>query len=125
MRIRVCLAALLLTLFAFCAFPAQDKPNVSGEWLLTIDTPNGTFNPTVTFKQDGDKLTGTYKGRFGESKLEGTITGKDLKWTVKMTFQDQSFELAYKGTVDGDSMKGTVEMGEMGSADWTGKRKKD
>lgn len=125
MCVRIFLAALLLALLAVCAFPAQDKIDVSGQWILTIETPNGTFNPTVILKQDGEKLTGTYKGRMGESKLEGTISGKDIKWTVKMTFQDQTFELAYKGTVDGDSMKGTVDMGGMGTADWTGKRKKD
>jgi L-seryl-tRNA(Ser) seleniumtransferase len=127
MRTRLVVLALpiLLAVFAGLAYAQADKPSVTGGWTLTIESPNGTFNPVVIFKQDGEKLTGTYKGRAGDTKLDGTITGKDIKWTVKLQFQDQTFELEYKGTVDGDSMKGTVAMGEMGTMPWTAKRKKD
>src|SRR6266540_7011779 len=45
--------------------------NVSGNWKLAFETPNGAANPSLVLKQEGEKLTGTYKGRFGESPLEG------------------------------------------------------
>ncbi len=119
--------ALLLMVVLACtlALPsvAADKTDVSGEWQLTIETDNGTFTPTAIFAQDGDKLTGTYKGRFGESKLTGSVKEKAIEWQVTIDIQGQSVTLAYKGEVTADdAMKGSVQMGDFGNADWTAKR---
>jgi hypothetical protein len=100
-----------------------DNANVAGEWNLTLETPNGTATPSVIFKQDGETLTGTYKGRMGETPLKGTIKGNDIKFSVTVSPQGQDLVIAYSGTVDGDTMKGNVKFGEMGEASWTGKKK--
>src|SRR5262245_66303207 len=93
--------------------------NVSGNWKLTLETPNGAANPSLVLKQDGEKLTGTYKGRFGEAPLEGSIKAKEIKFTVKVNAQGQEFKLEYAGTVEGDTMKGKVKFGEkIGRASW-------
>jgi hypothetical protein len=96
--------------------------DVSGNWKLTFETPNGAANPSVVLKQEGEKLTGTYKGRFGESPLEGTVKGKEIKFTVKVNAQGQEFKLEYAGAVEGDTMKGKVKFGDMGEADFSGKK---
>ena len=96
--------------------------NVSGNWKLTLETPNGAASPSLVLKQDGEKLTGTYKGRFGESPLEGTVKGKDIKFTVKVNAQGQEFVLEYTGAVEGDTMKGKAKFGDMGEADFSGKK---
>jgi hypothetical protein len=96
--------------------------NVSGNWKLTFETPNGPAGPSVVLKQEGEKLTGTYKGRFGESPLEGTVKGKDIKFTVKVNAQGQEVLVEYAGAVEGDTMKGKVKFGDMGEADFTGKK---
>jgi hypothetical protein len=96
--------------------------NVSGNWKLSFETQNGAANPSVVLKQEGEKLTGTYKGRFGESPLEGAVKGKEIKFTVKLNAQGQEIKLEYAGTVDGDTMKGKVKIGDMGEADFTGKK---
>jgi hypothetical protein len=96
--------------------------NVSGNWKLTFETPNGAANPSLVLKQDGEKLTGTYKGRFGEAPLEGSVKAKEIKFTVKVNAQGQEFKLEYAGAVEGDTMKGKVKFGDMGEADFTGKK---
>ena len=45
---------------------AAQATNVTGKWKLTLETQGGTGTPTVTLKQEGEALTGTYNGRFGE-----------------------------------------------------------
>ena len=100
---------------------AQSK-DVSGNWKLTIETPNGTGSPSLVLKQDGEKLTGTYKGRFGEAPLEGTIKDKDIKFTVKVSAQGQEFQIEYAGTVEGDTMKGKVKFGDFGEGTFSGKK---
>jgi hypothetical protein len=102
---------------------AADNAKVAGEWNLTVESPNGTGTPTANFKQDGENLTGTYKGRFGESPLQGSIKGDAIKFTVSVTTPNGGLQLEYSGTVDGDNMKGTVKFGEMGTGAFTGKRK--
>ena len=96
--------------------------NVSGNWKLTFETPNGAANPSLVLKQEGEKLTGTYKGRFGEFPLEGAVKGKEIKFTVKVNAQGQEFLLEYAGAVEGDTMKGKVKFGDMGEADFSGKK---
>ena len=96
--------------------------NVSGNWKLTFETPNGHFNPSVVLKQDGEKLTGTYKGRYGESPIKGAIKGKGIKFTTKVSSQGQELQLEYSGTVEGRTMKGKVKLGNQGEADFSGKK---
>jgi hypothetical protein len=96
--------------------------NVSGNWKLTFETPNGPAGPSVVLKQEGEKLTGTYKGRFGESPLEGAVKGKDIKFTVKVNAQGQEVLVEYAGAVEGDTMKGKVKFGDRGEADFSGKK---
>ena len=114
--------ALMLVAFAVPAL-AQDA-KVEGAWTLTMETPQGTSNPTLTLKQAEQKLTGTYAGRMGEIPIEGTIKATAITFAAKINAQGQEIVLTFTGTVDQDSMKGTVDFGVMGSANWTGVRKK-
>ena len=96
--------------------------NVTGNWKLTIETPNGPGTPSVTFKQEGEDLTGTYKGRMGEAPLKGTVKGSDIKFTIKVNAQGQDLQIDYSGTVEGDTMKGKVKFGEFGEGTFSGKK---
>lgn len=124
-RLIVIFAAMMLGFFGVLVptAGAADTAKVAGEWNLTVETPNGTGTPTVIFKQDGENLTGTYKGRMGDTALKGTITGNDIKFSVTISPQGQDLVIQYSGAVDGDTMKGKVKFGEMGEATWSGKKK--
>jgi hypothetical protein len=98
--------------------------NISGVWIFAVETQAGSGSPTFTFKQDGENLSGTYKGQFGEAPLTGTVKGADIKFTVKVNAQGQDLTINYTGKIDGkDSMKGSASFGEMGEGTWTAKRK--
>ena len=104
--------------------PQAGSTNISGEWSVTVETSAGSGTPTFIFKQDGETLTGTYKGQFGESPLIGTVKGADIKFTIKINAQGQDLTIEYAGKIESkDSMKGTVKLGELGEGTWTGKRK--
>jgi len=99
------------------------KPNVTGAWQFQVETPNGTGSPTFNFKQEAEKLTGQYKGAFGEAPLTGTVKDNKIEFTLKVEVQGQALTLTYTGTIEKDgTMKGTVSLGEAGSGTWTGKR---
>jgi len=117
------LTVILIAALAAVSAVAADNAKVAGDWNLTVESPNGTGTPSATFAQDGENLTGTYKGRFGESPLKGTIKGNAINFTVSLSTPNGDLVLAYSGTVDGDSMKGTVKFGEMGEGNFSGKKK--
>jgi hypothetical protein len=102
----------------------QDKPqDVSGSWALTVETGQGTATPSVTFKQDGEKLTGNYSSQvFGEQKVTGTIKGNAITFTFNGSLEGNSVTVTYTGTVEKDTMKGKVSIGGF-EGTFTGKKK--
>ncbi len=97
--------------------------DVNGAWDLTVETRQGTATPSVTLRQDGEKISGTYHGRMGDTALQGTLKGNNIRFSVRLKFRDQSFLVTYTGTVDGASMKGTVQFGESSSGTWSAHRR--
>jgi hypothetical protein len=104
---------------------SQDKPaDVAGAWALTVETAQGTGTPSVTFKQDGEKLTGTYSSQvFGEQKVAGTIKANAITFSFAATLEGTTLTVTYSGTVDKDTMKGKVVVGDLGEGSFTGKKK--
>jgi hypothetical protein len=106
---------------------AQEKKetaNVAGTWILEVETSAGSGTPTFTFKQDGEKLEGTYEGTFGTAKVNGTVKGNNITFGFKADAQGTAIEVVYEGIVEKDTMKGTVKLGELGEGTFTGARKK-
>ncbi|HUK91488.1 MAG TPA: hypothetical protein VLZ81_13885 [Blastocatellia bacterium] len=103
---------------------ARSDADVSGQWDLTVNSPQRTTNPTLTLKADGGKLTGTLKGQRGEIPVTGTITGADIKLIYSVKFQDNDLTITLTGKVTGDSMKGDADFGGLAQGDWSGVRHK-
>jgi hypothetical protein len=109
---------------------AQDKPkdppkvDVTGTWDMSVETPQGTMTLSATFKQDGEKLTGTQTSQMGETALEGSVKGADIAFVVVINMQGQDMTITYTGKIDGDAMSGAIEFGSFGSSTWAAKKKK-
>ncbi len=97
--------------------------DVSGTWDMAVESQQGTAHPTIVLKQSGEKITGTYRGRMGETSLEGTIRGDRIRFSVTLKFQDQPITITYSGTVQNDTMRGTAQFGDSGSGSWSASRK--
>jgi opacity protein-like surface antigen len=110
-------AAMMLSTSAFAA-----DANVAGEWDMTVETQAGTGNPHFSLKQDGGKLTGTYKGMLGESPVTGSVKGNEVSISFQVNSQGMDLAVSYTGTVEGATMKGTVKLGDMGEGTFTGKK---
>jgi hypothetical protein len=126
-RVRnVSLALAVLFVFAgSAAIRAQAKIDITGAWLFNVDTGTpGT--PTVTFKQDGEKITGHYSSAtLGEADFTGTLKGQDLNFSFSADLQGTAVPVVYKGTVaNSNEMKGTIDVAAGAvSGTFTGKRK--
>lgn len=123
-RIGLGVTAVFLSIAAV-VWAGQAKIDVTGEWIFTVETGAGSGSPTVTFKQEGEKLTGHYSSAtLGEADFTGTLKGQAITFSFTAGVQDVKIDVVYTGTVtDKDGMKGTVKLGDLGDGTFTGKRK--
>jgi hypothetical protein len=103
---------------------ASGAADVSGTWAVVVDAGKGSEKPTLMFKQDGEKLSGYYRGQFGGAALRGTIKGNAIDFWVSLAVDGIGARLTYSGTVDKDTMKGTATVGNLGEGTFTGTRKR-
>lgn len=96
--------------------------DVTGKWTFSVVTENGTGTPTVTLKQEGEKLTGTYSSsRMGERVISGTVKADSLRFALL----GGEVELTFMGVVvDQDNLRGIVDFAGQGGATFTAKRNK-
>jgi hypothetical protein len=115
---------IVLALLVGSTVAAQQKLNITGKWVFEVQTDAGTGTPTVTFKQDGEKITGHYSSMtLGEADLTGTLKGQALTFNFQADLQGQAVPVTYTATVDSsNTMKGTIDIGGAATGTFTGKK---
>lgn len=95
---------------------------VDGNWNLTMTTPMGERQATLSLKADSGALTGTQGAEGNTTEIfDGTISGDAVNWKVSIT-NPMPLTLEFTGAVSGDSMSGEMGIGPMGSFPFTGTR---
>jgi hypothetical protein len=119
---KVIFATLLVAAFGtVIGAAASDTASVAGQWNLTVQSPNASSTPTVTFSQDGETLTGTYGGASGGGgPAMGTIKGNNIRFLVPSQPNGVSRPIEFVGTVEGTTMKGKVTIRGMEEGTFTG-----
>lgn len=116
----VCVVAVVV-MSGVSAFAAD----IDGTWTSTFDTQIGEQHYTYNFKADGEKLTGTAKNDFGETKIEdGVVKGADVSFTENLEFNGQKITIKYTGKINGDEINFTREVGTFATEKIVAKRKK-
>jgi hypothetical protein len=100
--------------------PAATAPDVTGTWDIEVITPAGPGRPVFTFKREGEKLSGHYRGAFGEAPVTVTLSGTEIRFAVKVKAGNQEATIEYAGTVEGTAMKGRVRIGTFTEGTFTG-----
>jgi hypothetical protein len=114
---------IVFALAAVRASAQARKVDVTGKWAFNVETAAGSGTPAMTFKQDGEKLTGHYSGQLGESDLTGTVKGADISFSFTIDAQGTIIKAMYSGTVENkDSLKGKVVLEGLGDGTFTATR---
>lgn len=122
----VCAAAPLVSLAAQSPQAPAKPVNVSGKWIMSLELEMGTATPALVLKQDGEKITGTYTGRYGTFALTGTLKERAISFGFKMNADGTEVNMSFAGEVaaDAETMKGRAELEGLGEAAWTARRDK-
>ena len=97
--------------------------DLTGEWVLSIDTPRGVQNPTLVVEANGNGYSGVYNSMRGPIPIESiSFDGESFAFPLVITVPIGEIEVNYRGSIDGDAMRGSVQnpRGEVG---FTGTRK--
>jgi hypothetical protein len=123
-RLSLVVAAMLLVVSGVLTAQGE-KIDVSGQWLFTVQTDAGTGEPTVTLKQEGEKLTGHYSSQtLGDADLQGTVKGTTIEFSFTANVQGNALDVKYTGTIESNSaMKGSLSISAIGNGTFTAKRK--
>ena len=117
------LKSTLLALSLLVASPAFAQTDVSGDWEITVNSPQGANTTPASMKQEGEKLSGMFKSPQGTLPFDsGAVTGSDVKFTFTINLQGMALPITLTGKVDGATMAGKADFGGFAEGDWTAKR---
>jgi len=110
----------LFAMAAFAVAQVAGAADVTGTWIMAVETGAGSGSPTFVLVQKGDALTGSYKGQLGEAQVTGSVSGDDVVIEYKVDAQGQTLAVKYTGKVAGNSMSGKVSLGQLGEGTFKG-----
>ena len=115
-------AGVILTL-SVVGFAQSTTVDLTGKWLFTVDTSAGPGTPTITLKQDGEKLTGHYSGQLGESDLTGSVKDRDFVFKFAVEAQGYMLNCTYTGAIETkDALKGKMSIAGFAEGTFSAKR---
>ena len=121
MKLKTGLGA-LLAIAAFTVAQLASAADVTGTWIMAVETGAGSGSPTFILVQKGEALTGRYKGQLGEAQVTGTVKGDEVTIEYKVEGQGGTLAVKYSGKTDGKTMSGKVSLGQLGEGTFTGKK---
>jgi hypothetical protein len=110
----------LLAIAAFTVAQFASAADVTGTWIMAVETSAGSGTPTFILVQKGEALSGSYKGQLGEAQVAGTVKGDQVTIEYQVAGQGQSLAVKYSGKTDGKTMSGKVSLGQLGEGTFTG-----
>jgi hypothetical protein len=92
--------------FAQEPLPGAQPVNVVGTWMIEAKNWDGEFDTkTIDLKQDGNIITGHFKGPRQSGSLEGSINAHHILFRTKTRTP-----LTFRGQVEGDTIQGTFNV---------------
>lgn len=125
-RLLRAMAVAVAILGSSIALTGQDTSRIdlTGKWTFQVETSAGGGMPTVTLKQEGEKLTGHYSSaNLGEADLTGSVQGRAVAMAFTVDVQGMKIDVAYSGMIESkDAMKGKVSLAGLAEGTFSAKR---
>ena len=103
---------------------AEAAADIGGTWDVTVSTPQGSNEASMTLTQSGGSFTGQMTSQMGTTTIDnGQMSGRSASWSITLTMGGQSMTITFQGEVEGNRMRGTADMPGMGSATFTAQKR--
>ena len=97
---------------------ASGTANISGKWEVQVEGYGAPRTQKFDLKQKGEDVSGVYAGKFGESKVTGTVKDSAVEFEMRVIENERILTVHYIGTASEDGIKGTVTFGDAGKGTW-------
>ena len=111
-----------IAVVSLLVFSAAAQTDMSGEWVVQFQAPQGPQEFTMYVQQQGPRLTGRLTSEYGEFPLRGSIDGDTFTINWSMPDAGRELPITFNGKVDGDKMTGTAKLGNRGTGALSGTR---
>ena len=101
---------------------AGGTANLSGKWEVQVEGYGAPRTQKFDLKQTGEDLSGVYAGKFGESKVTGTVKDSAVEFEMRVIENEHILTVHYTGVATGEEIKGTVTFGNAGKGTWVASR---
>lgn len=101
---------------------AGGTASLSGKWEIKVEGYGAPRTQKFDLKQNGEALSGVYAGKFGESKVSGTVKDSAVDFEMRVIENEHILTVHYTGTETDDGIKGTVTFGDAGKGTWVASR---
>jgi hypothetical protein len=99
------IALVMTPLAAAAQLAPADAANFMGNWTVTLDTPQGSFDQSVVIKDEGGKVVAEMSSQMApetQKVTDVTKKGEDLILKFAGNFQGNPFDATITMTPDGD-----------------------
>ena len=98
--------------------------DISGNWIMTVQTPQGAIESNMSVIQTGSAIKGKLESAMGTVDYTGSVNGKEVKFTysIEQFGAPPGSNLEYVGTVEGKVMSGKAKFASFGEGEWSAKR---
>ena len=91
-------------------------PNVTGNWSIMFDGPQGMVRMETMFAQDDEEITGTISGPMGSGvELAGRIEGNSIAFEFSTEMADTSIRWIFEAKVSQDQESGDMTIAGTGT----------
>ena len=92
----------------------EQAPDVTGDWSVMFDGPQGMVRMETIFAQDDEELTGTVSGPMGSGvELIGKIEGSSIAFEFRINMAETSIRMSFTGEVSKDEENGRMTIAGM------------
>ena len=111
------LAVALVIMLAAPAFAHEGQaPDVTGNWSVMFDGPQGMVRMETMFAQEDKEITGTISGPMGSGvALAGTIEGSSIAFEFSTEMADTSIRWIFEAKVSQDEESGDMTIAGTGT----------
>src|SRR5580692_8020418 len=81
---------------------AGTTPNLSGKWEVQVEGYGAPRTQKFELRQKGEDLSGVYAGKFGESKVTGTVKDSAVEFEMRVIEKEQIVTVHYTGVATDD-----------------------
>lgn len=82
---------------------------LSGTWSITTNVGPQSIPGTLTFRQQGERISGSVETPFGTADIsDGSATGNSFRVSTTLNIEGESTSVTFEGTVNGNQMTGTA-----------------